>query len=225
MITYQMASLPGPMADVVIVRECRHGQVRVLYGDIVGVEGDVMVIPANSRLAGREGLDERMQQSAGAGLREACANIAKERRKLNLQPCGVGEAVTTSAFDLPAANLVHVVGPDCRRPTQDNFRRELLRNSYEALFQETERLNPKSTLVLPPLGMDVFAYPHREGARMTMEIVLAWMDGEHDPGVEMVLIVTHEDNFLNNMKTVYRESEDQFPGVDRTRDYRKGKFQ
>ena len=44
------------MADVVIVRECRHGQVRVLYGDIVGVEGDVMVIPANSRLAGREGL-------------------------------------------------------------------------------------------------------------------------------------------------------------------------
>ena len=138
-----MASLPGPMADVVIVRECRHGQVRVLYGDIVGVEGDVMVIPANSRLAGREGLDERMQQSAGAGLREACADIAKERRKLNLQPCGVGEAVTTSAFDLPAANLVHVVGPDCRRPTQDNFRRELLRNSYEALFQETENWIPR----------------------------------------------------------------------------------
>ena len=75
MITYQMASLPGPMADVVIVRECRHGPVRVLYGDIVGVEGDVMVIPANSRLAGREGLDERMQQSAGAGLREALSLI------------------------------------------------------------------------------------------------------------------------------------------------------
>ena len=213
------------MAEVVIVRECRHGQVRVLYGDIVGVEGDVMVIPANSRLAGREGLDERMQQAAGDGLREACADIAKEKRKLNLQPCGVGEAVTTSSFELPASNLVHVVGPDCRRPTQDNFRRELLRNSYEALFNETEKLDPRKTLVLPPLGMDVFAYPHREGARMTMEIILSWMDGDHDPGVEMVLIVTHEDNFLNNMKTIYRESEDQFPGVDRTRDYRKGKIQ
>jgi hypothetical protein len=43
--------------------------------------------------------------------------------------------------------------------------------------------------------------------------------------VDMVLIVTHEENFLNNMKTIYRESEDRFPGVDRTRDYRKGKFQ
>ena len=71
------------MADVVIVRDCKHGQVRVLYGDIVGVEGDVMVIPANSRLAGREGLDERMQQAAGPGIREACLSIAKEKRKLN----------------------------------------------------------------------------------------------------------------------------------------------
>ncbi|HJO84719.1 MAG: macro domain-containing protein [Candidatus Thalassarchaeaceae archaeon] len=213
------------MADVVIVRECRHGQVRVLYGDIVKVEGDVMVIPANNRLAGREGLDERMQQAAGPGLREHCVGIAKEKRKLNLQPCGVGEAVSTPSFDLPASNLVHVVGPDCRRPTQDNFRRELLRNSYGALFEEVEGLEPRDTLVLPPLGMDVFAYPHREGARMTMEIILAWMDSEDDPGVKMVLIVTHEDNFLNNMKTVYRESEDQFPGVDRTRDYRKGKIQ
>ena len=83
-----MASLRDSMAEVVIVRECSHGQVRVLYGDIIKVEGDVMVIPANSRLAGREGLDERMQQAAGDGLREACANIAKERRKLTMQPCG-----------------------------------------------------------------------------------------------------------------------------------------
>jgi O-acetyl-ADP-ribose deacetylase (regulator of RNase III) len=184
-----------------------------------------MVIPANNRLAGREGLDELMQQAAGPDLREHCSGIAKERRKLNLQPCGVGEAVSTPSFDLPASHLVHVVGPDCRRPTQDNFRRELLRNSYGALFEEVARLEPRETIVLPPLGMDVFAYPHREGARMTMEIILDWMDKADDPGVRMVLIVTHEDNFLNNMKTIYRESEDQFPGVDRTRDYRKGKIQ
>ena len=72
--------------------------------------------------------------------------------------------------------------------------------------------------------MVVLSYPDREGARMTMEIILDWMDREEDPGVRMVLIVTDEVNFLNNMKTVYRESEDQFPGVDRTRDFRKGKI-
>ncbi len=213
------------MAEVVIVRECQHGQVRVLFGNLPHVEGDVMVIPANNRLAGREGLDERLQQAAGPELREFCAGIARERRKFNLQPCGVGEAVTTPSFNLPAKHLVHVVGPDCRRPTQDNFRRELLKKSYEALFEAVEKLDPRETLVTPPLGMDVFAYPHREGARMTMEIILEWMDGEDDPGVDMVLIVTDENNFLTNMKTVYRESEDRFPGVDRTREYRKGKFE
>ena len=213
------------MAEVVIVRECNHGQVRVLFGDLTRVEGDVMVVPANNRLAGREGLDERLLQAAGPELREFCAGIARERRKDNLQPCGVGEAVITPSFDLPAEHLVHVVGPDCRRPTQDNFRRELLKKSYDALFDEVRGLKPRNTLVTPPLGMDVFAYPHREGARMTMEIVLEWMDGEEDPGVDMVLIVTNENNFLTNMKTVYRESEDRFPGVDRTREYRKGKFQ
>ncbi|MDP6563096.1 MAG: macro domain-containing protein [Candidatus Thalassarchaeum sp.] len=213
------------MAEVVIVRECQHGQVRVVFGNLARVEGDVMVVPANNRLAGREGLDERLQQAAGPELREFCAGIARERRKSNLQPCGVGEAVTTPSFNLPAKHLVHVVGPDCRRPTQDNFRRELLKKSYEALFEAVEGLEPRETLVTPPLGMDVFAYPHREGARMTMEIVLEWMDGDDDPGVDMVLIVTDENNFLTNMKTIYRESEDRFPGVDRTREYRKGKFE
>jgi len=213
------------MAEVVIVRECRHGQVRVVFGDLPQVEGDVIIILANNRLAGREWLDERMQLAAGDELREFCAGIAKERRKFNLQPCSVGEAVTTPAFNLPATHIVHVVGPDCRRPTQDNFRRELLKKSYDSMFEAVEKLEPRETLVLPPLGMDVFAYPHREGARMTMEIVLAWMDAENDPGVDMVLIVTNENNFLTNMKTVYRESEDRFPGVDRTREYRKGKFE
>ena len=166
-----------------------------------------------------------MQLAAGEGLREACTKIAVERRKEGKQPCGVGEAVTTAGFNLPASNIVHVVGPDCRRPNQDNFRRELLANSYNALFEQVSNIKKRETLVTPPLGMDVFAYPHREGARLTMEIILAWMDAEEDPGVRMVLIVTDEVGFLNNMKTVYRESEDQFPGVDRTRDFRKGKIQ
>jgi O-acetyl-ADP-ribose deacetylase (regulator of RNase III) len=213
------------MAEVIIVRECKYGQVRVFFGNVARVEGDVMVLPANNRLAGREGLDEVMQLVAGQELRDACIAIAKEKRKTNTQPCGVGEAVTTSAYNLPAEHLIHVVGPDCRRPTQDQYRRELMKKSYESMFAEIANLEPRKTLVLPPLGMDVFAYPHREGARMTMEIILAWMDEGEDPGVDMVLIVTNEASFLKNMKTVYRESEDQFPGVDRTREYRKGKFE
>ena len=42
-----------------IVRQCQYGDVRVLYGNILRVEGDLLVTTANNRLAGREGLDEK----------------------------------------------------------------------------------------------------------------------------------------------------------------------
>lgn len=212
------------MADTVIVRECKHGQVRVLFGDILRVEGDLLVTTANNRLAGREGIDEKIHQKAGEELRAFTHLIAVERRKSNLQPCPVGQAVTTPGFNLPFDNLIHVVGPDCRRPNHDNFRRDLLKQSFTSLFEQIATVKKRKTLVMPPLSMDIFSYPHREGARIIMEIVLAWMDEGEDPGVDMVLIVTDDNQFLNNMKTVYRESEDRFPGIERTRDYRKGKF-
>ena len=73
--------------------------------------------------------------------------------------------------------------------------------------------------------MGVFSYPHREGARKTMEIILSMLDGEEDPGIERMLLVTDDNNFVNNMKTVYRETEDQFPGTDMTRQFRRGLIQ
>ena len=60
------------MAETVIVRQCQYGDVRVLYGNILRVEGDLLVTTANNRLAGREGLDEKIQQKAGPELREFC---------------------------------------------------------------------------------------------------------------------------------------------------------
>ncbi len=193
-----------------------------MFGDLTGVECDVMVTGANNRLAGREGVDSRIHDVAGEELRAACVVIAKGRRLDNLQPCPVGEAVLTAPFGLPAKHLVHVVSPDCRRPNQDQQRRELLRDAYIALFEIIDGIDECETVVMPPLSMDVFAYPHREGARLTMEIVLAYLDGEKDYGIRKLLMITDQPNFINNMKTVYRESEDQFPGVDKTREFRKG---
>ena len=68
----------------------------------------------------------------------------------------------------------------------------------------------------PPLSMGVFAYPHREGARLTLETILGIMDGEEDPGIKEYNIVVKERNFINNMRTVYRESNDLLPGTDTT---------
>ena len=212
------------MSDVIIARECRHSMLRVIAGDLTRYEAQVAVTCASNRLAGREGLDAKMHAAAGDKLREKCIEIGKEQRAQNLQPCPVGTAVTTSAFDLPQEHLIHVVGPDCRRPSQDEGRRELIVEAYEAMFAEVAALGGVETIVCPPLSMGVYAYPHREGARMTMEILLGWLDAEEEPGVGDFVLLVNDENFVKNLKTVYRESEDQFPGVDCTRQFRKRRF-
>jgi len=197
---------------------------RVIAGDLTRYEAQVAVTCASNRLAGREGLDAKMHDAAGEKLRETCVEIGKIQRAQNLQPCPVGTAVTTSAFDLPQEHLIHVVGPDCRRPSQDEGRRELIVKAYEAMFAEVAALGGVETIVCPPLSMGIYAYPHREGARMTMEILLGWLDAEEKPGVGDFVLLVNDELFVKNLKTVYRESEDQFPGVDCTRKFRKRRF-
>jgi len=197
---------------------------RVIAGDLTRYEAQVAVTCASNRLAGREGLDAKMHDAAGEKLRETCIEIGKIQRAQNLQPCPVGTAVTTPAFDLPQEHLIHVVGPDCRRPSQDEGRRELIVKAYEAMFAEVASLGGVETIVCPPLSMGIYAYPHREGARMTMEILLGWLDAEENPGVGDFVLLVNDELFVKNLKTVYRESEDQFPGVDCTRKFRKRRF-
>jgi len=211
--------------DTLIVRDCKHAQLRILIGDVLKTECDILVTGANNRLSGREGIDAKIHKAAGEELREACAQIARGQRALNLQPCSVGSAVSTSPFNLPVQHLIHVVGPDCRRPNQDLNRRELLETAYNSMFEQIASSKIRGVVALAPLSMDVFSYPHREGARKTMEILLGILDGEEDPGIERLLLVTDNSNFINNMKTVYRETEDQFPGSDLTRAFRRGLIQ
>ena len=204
--------------------ECLHSMLRVIAGDLTRYEAQVAVTCASNRLAGREGLDAKMHDAAGEKLRETCIEIGKIQRAQHLQPCPVGTAVTTPAFDLPQEHLIHVVGPDCRRPSQDEGRRELIVKAYEAMFAEVAALGGVETIVCAPLSMGIYAYPHREGARMTMEILLGWLDAEEKPGGGDFVLLVNDELFVKNLKTVYRESEDQFPGVDCTRKFRKRRF-
>ena len=210
--------LCSTMVELYMERTCRWGKLRVVGGELHLQEADAVITPANNRLSGREGLDAQIHKAAGDELREFCRQVSVDQRKLNLPPCPVTSNVVSEPYNLKDKfkHIIHVVSPDCRRPSQDESRRDLLPQAYENLFVTLKELKDVSTVVAPPLSMGVFAYPHREGARLTLECLLGIMDGEEDPGITQYHIVVKERNFINNMRTVYRESEDQLPGVDTT---------
>ena len=199
-------------------RTCRNGRLFVIGDDLHKRSADALVTPANNRLSGREGVDAEIHKKAGEELREACREISVEKRKSNLPPCAVTSNVVTKPYGISdqCKHLIHVVSPDCRRPNQDDDRRELLRETYENLFSTLKGLKGVKEVVAPALSMGVFSYPHREGARMTLDILLNWLDGEEDTGIEVYTLIVKEKNFISNMRTVYRETEDQLPGIDTT---------
>ena len=208
------------MVQLYMARTCRWGVLRVIGGDLHLQEADVVITPANNRLSGREGIDAQIHNAAGEELREFCREVSVEQRKSNLPPCPVTSNVISKPYNLEKRfkHIIHVVSPDCRRPNQDEARRQLLPEAYHNLFTTIKGMKGVKTVVAPPLSMGVFAYPHREGARLTLECLLGILDGEEDPGIKEYNIVVKERNFINNMRTVYRESEDQLPGVDITMD-------
>ncbi len=199
-------------------RTCRNGRLFVIGDDLHKRSADALVTPANNRLSGREGVDAEIHKKAGEELREACRDISIEKRKSNLPPCAVTSNVVTKPYGMSdqCKHLIHVVSPDCRRPNQDDDRRELLRETYENLFSTLKGLKGVKEVVAPALSMGVFSYPHREGARMTLDILLNWLDGEEATGIEVYTLIVKEKNFISNMRTVYRETEDQLPGIDTT---------
>ncbi len=201
-----------------MARTCRWGVVRVIGGDLHLQEADAVITPANNRLSGREGIDAQIHKAAGDELREFCRGVSVEQRKLNLPPCPVTTNVVSSPYNLKERfkHIIHVVSPDCRRPNQDESRRDLLPQTYHHLFDTLKGMKGIKVVMAPPLSMGVFAYPHREGARLTLETLLGIMDGDEDPGVKEYNIVVKERNFIKNMRTVYRESNDLLPGTDTT---------
>ncbi len=201
-----------------MARTCKWGVLRVVGGDVWNQTGDVLITPANNRLSGREGLDAQVHAKAGEELTQVTRNICLEKRKINAPPCAVTKNVVTEPYDLGNnfKHIIHVVGPDCRRPSQDESRRQLLPETYHNLFDRIKEMSDVKKIVAPPISMGIFGYPHREGARITLEVLLKHLNGEEDPGFNEYIMVIKERNFISNMRTVYRESEDQLPGFDTT---------
>jgi len=147
------------------------GRVVVVVGDITHQDVDAIVNAANSTLMGGGGVDGAIHRAGGPAILEACREI---RRTQYPQGLPTGEAVITTAGNLPAQYVIHTVGPVYGR--DDGREPELLAACYRnsvALAVEYSL----TTIAFPAISTGAFGYPPAEAASVSstamMEVLQA----------------------------------------------------
>jgi len=155
-------------------------RLRVVQGDITTLRVDAIVNAANASLLGGGGVDGAIHRAAGPRLLEACRAIGG---------CPVGEARITLGFDLPAARVIHTVGPVWRGG--DRGEDELLARCYAASLQLAEE-HGVERIAFPAISTGAYGFPVRRAAEIAVRTVSNELDD--GSGIEEVVFVCRGDD-------------------------------
>lgn len=137
--------------------------IELIKADITQVHADAIVNAANSSLLGGGGVDGAIHRAGGKQILEECIQIRNRQGK-----CNTGEAVVTSAGNLPAKYVIHTVGPvwngDIERMSK------LLSNCYKNSLQLAESLGAK-TIAFPNISTGIYRFPKELAGKIAVEAV------------------------------------------------------
>lgn len=140
--------------------------ISLVEGDITRQEVDAVVNAANASLLGGGGVDGAIHRAGGPAILEAC----RELRATDF-PDGLptGEAVATTAGDLPARWVIHTVGPVYGR---DPDPAGLLARCHVSCLRVADELGAR-TVAFPAISTGAYGYPMRQAAEVAVAAVRA----------------------------------------------------
>ncbi len=145
------------------------GRVVVVTGDITRQDVDVIVNAANSSLMGGGGVDGAIHRAGGPRILEACREIRRTRHPEGLP---TGEAVITTAGNLPARRVIHTVGPVFGR--HHGREPELLAACYKNSLRLAAE-HSLSSIAFPAISTGVFGYPLAEASQVSSETIKSYV--------------------------------------------------
>jgi O-acetyl-ADP-ribose deacetylase len=157
------------------------GRVTVAVGDITRLKVDAIVNAANSSLMGGGGVDGAIHQAGGRAILAACREI---RRTQYPQGLPTGEAVITTAGDLPSQYVIHTVGPVFGQHRGQEA--ELL----SACYTNSLRLAASQSLTsiaFPAISTGAFGYPLAQAAAVSSGAIQGYL--EEDEQLKEVRLV------------------------------------
>lgn len=128
-------------------------------GDIANqTDVSAIVNAANAQLQTGGGVAGAIHRAAGPGLAEECRSMA---------PIKPGEAVISSAHNLPNDYVIHCLGPVYGHDKPED---QLLANCYKNALQLAEENEIKS-IAFPAISTGVFGYPMDDAAKVAFETI------------------------------------------------------
>jgi O-acetyl-ADP-ribose deacetylase (regulator of RNase III) len=144
----------------------------VVQQDVTQLEVDAIANAANTQLMHGGGVAAAIQRAAGQALAE------ESRAKA---PIGLGDAVETTAGDMPARWVIHAATMELGGPTSA----EIIERATRSTLHVAEELGCTS-LALVAFGTGVGGFPLDEAAALMVGVAR-----EHEGGLERIVFAVH----------------------------------
>ncbi len=172
----------------------------LVKGDITEQEVDAIVNAANSGLMGGGGVDGAIHRKGGSALLEACQRIREEEYPDGLP---TGEAVITEGGNLPAAHVIHAVGP--RWSGGGRKEPDLLADAYWNSL-DLAREHGLRTVAFPSISTGAYRYPVQDAAAIALTIAADYLY-DHEGELDEVRFILFSEEDLEAYRQALRTVE------------------
>jgi O-acetyl-ADP-ribose deacetylase (regulator of RNase III) len=149
-------------------------ELEVIAADVTTLDVDAIANAANTRLAHGGGVAAAIARAAGPEL---------ERESRERAPIGLGEAVETTAGDMPSRWVIHAATMELGGPTSA----EIIEQATRSTLAKAEELGARS-LALVAFGTGVGGFPLDKAAR-----IMVGAAREHTGELERIVFTVHGD--------------------------------
>jgi O-acetyl-ADP-ribose deacetylase (regulator of RNase III) len=152
-----------------LLRDAVRVEIVTVQGDITEQHVDAIVNAANSSLMGGGGVDGAIHRRGGPAILAECRALRAGHLGGGLP---AGQAVATTAGNLPVRWVIHTVGPVW---SASEDRSDVLASAYRESLRVAEELGAAS-VAFPAVSAGVYGWPMDDAARIAVDTVRA-----HEP--------------------------------------------
>ncbi len=159
-------------------------EIEILKTDITEIHVDAIVNAANTSLLGGGGVDGAIHRKGGKAILDECIQIRNKQAG-----CKTGEAVITTAGNLPSKYVIHTVGPVWNGDKEEKSK--LLSNCYINSLELALQHNIKS-IAFPNISTGIYHFPKDKAAEIAIKTVKDFNRSEID---KVIFVCFDDENY------------------------------